>query len=237
MAGDWIKLAVDLPEKPEVWQIAGMVGIDADSVVGKLVKVWRWFDAHTEDGNAHSVTYALVDHIAGATGFGEAMALAGWLEQSGTILRIPNFSRHNGKTAKNRALTAKRVASHKSKSNADTSNEVTHCALATALPREEKRREEKAATVVALTVDLPDWIDREAWDGFAAMRKRERHPLTDRAAKLIVRELTKFRDEGIDPNASLDQSTRNGWRDVFRPKGAATKPAGNDLPDFMRGAI
>ena len=114
MAGDWIKMDVRLPEKPEVWQIAGMCGIEVDAVVGKLLKVWGWFDAHTESGNAAGVTYPLVDHVAGVTGFAEAMSFCGWLVQDGTSLILPNFDRHNGKTAKNRILTAKRVAARQS---------------------------------------------------------------------------------------------------------------------------
>jgi len=131
MAGDWIKMDTDLPEKPEVWQIAGTLGLDPDAVVGKLFKVWRWFDKHTESGNAANVTYPLLDSLVGVTGFAEAMVFAGWLVQDGRNLVIPNFDRHNGKTAKNRALTAKRVAKSR---NAD----VTLAPLA----REEKRREE-----------------------------------------------------------------------------------------------
>jgi hypothetical protein len=64
----------------------------------------------------------------------------------------------------------------------------------------------------------PDWIAREAWDGFVAMRKRERHPLTARAAVLIISELNRMRERGHDPTAVLDTSTRNGWRDVYAPK-------------------
>lgn len=131
MAGDWLKVEVSLPEKPEVWRIARITGLDPDCVVGKLFKVWRWFDAHTESGNAASVTYALVDSITSVTGFAEAMVFAGWLEQSGSDLSLPNFARHNGKTAKNRALTAKRVGKLR---NAPI--------VTSALPREEKRREE-----------------------------------------------------------------------------------------------
>lgn len=120
--------------------MAGILSIDPDAVVGKLLKVWRWFDAHTESGNATGVTFALVDSKAGVNGFAEAMNFVGWLIQDGRELRLPNFYRHNGKTAKNRALTAKRVASHKGKSNAEGNAEVT----VDALPREEKRREEKS---------------------------------------------------------------------------------------------
>jgi hypothetical protein len=150
MAGDWLKMEVDLPEKPEVWRIASIVGIDADTVVGKLLKVWRWFDAHTEDGNALGVTYPLVDHVAGVTGFAEAMALCGWLVQSGSVMSIPHFDRHNGKTAKNRALTAKRVAKCKEKGNGESNAR----SVTTALPREEKRREEKEQEPASASADF-----------------------------------------------------------------------------------
>ena len=306
MAGDWLKMEVNLPEKPEVWQIAGILRIDPDAVVGKLLKVWRWFDAHTENGNANGVGFAVVDAAAGVVGFAEAMSLCGWLQQVGTSLQLPKFESHNGKTAKTRAETARRVAKHKAgKGN----SEVTRCTLprplvaavklrdnatcvycgrregeyvppetardaamcidhvvplsqgggddienlvcacsacnlfksdrtpeecglpwpkddsgnafgnrsrvTSALPREEKRREEKKAPAATPGPDLPDWISTEAWEGFDAMRRKSRHPLTPRAAKLVVNELAKLRAAGHDPNAVLDQSTRNGWRDVF----------------------
>lgn len=142
MAGDWLKMSVNLPDKPEVWQIAGMLAIEADSVVGKLLRVWAWFDAHTEDGNAVGVTYPLVDRVAGVAGFAEAMVFAGWLHQNGSVMTVPHFERHNGKTAKNRALTNERVAKHR-KSN-DESNAGSNAGTVTkTVTREEKRREEK----------------------------------------------------------------------------------------------
>ena len=71
------------------------------------------------------------------------MAFAGWLVQDGRNLVIPNFDRHNGKTAKDRGLTAKRVAKNKAKGNAGANVGVTLAPLPDALPREEKRREEE----------------------------------------------------------------------------------------------
>jgi hypothetical protein len=70
---------VNLPDKPEVWQMAGMLGVEADSVVGKLLRVWAWFDAHTEDGNAVGVTYPLVDRVAGVARFrgGDGVCVGG----------------------------------------------------------------------------------------------------------------------------------------------------------------
>ncbi len=146
MAGDWIKFETATSDKPEVWAMAQSLGIDADAVVGKLLRVWAWFDQQTQEGNAvgngasvtSSVTKALLDRRVGVSGFCDSMILSGWMADDGHSLTLPNFDRHNGKTAKTRAMTAKRVASHKAKSNAGS---VTS-SVSDALPREEKRREE-----------------------------------------------------------------------------------------------
>jgi uncharacterized protein YdaU (DUF1376 family) len=61
----------------------------------------------------------------------------------------------------------------------------------------------------------PDWIPKDAWQGFEAMRTKIRKPMTDRARKLIVCELEKLRNRGEDPVAVLEQSERNSWQDVF----------------------
>lgn len=141
MAGDWLKFEVNTPEKPEVLAITIAMGWDdPDLTVGKLLRVWRWFDQHTEEGNAENVTPALLDRIIGVTGFCQAMANVGWLSIEDDGVRLPNFDRHNGKTAKNRSLTAKRVANHKT--NAKSNAEGNDASVSGALPREEKNREE-----------------------------------------------------------------------------------------------
>jgi hypothetical protein len=139
MAGDWIKFETATPDKPEVCEIANELNIDPDAVVGKLLRIWCWFDQQTENGNAPSVSKMLLDRLVGVTGFCKIVIDCGWMLDDGKQLSLPHFDRHNGKTAKNRALTAKRVASHKAKSNADGNEQLTPDAL----PKEEKRREEK----------------------------------------------------------------------------------------------
>lgn len=138
MALEWIKFELHTSNKPEVWEIASKLGIDPDAVVGKLLRVWGWFSNQTTDGNAPSVTKALLDRDCGVTGFCEAMIEAKWMIEENGMIRLPNFDRHNSQTAKTRALTAKRVASHKSKANARS---VTS-GVTSALPREDKIREE-----------------------------------------------------------------------------------------------
>ena len=140
MAGDWIKFETATSDKPEVWAIADDLGIDPDAVVGKLLRVWAWFDQHTTDGSAKVTLVALLDRLVGVTGFCKSLTNVGWLSNDGEVISIPNFDSHNGETAKKRCQTAKRVAKHKNK--AANNAKVTQPPLAKALPREEKRREE-----------------------------------------------------------------------------------------------
>lgn len=133
MAGDWIKFEVSTPEKQEVLAITVAMGWDdPDLTVGKLLRVWRWFDQHTVDGNGHGVSAALLDRIAGVTGFASAMEKVGWLSVTDDGIELSNFGRHNGETAKSRALTAKRVAKHKANAEANaTGNDKGNAANVT----------------------------------------------------------------------------------------------------------
>lgn len=79
---------------------------------------------------------------------------------------------------------------------------------------------------------LPNWIDREAWDGFVAMRRAmKKVPFTARAEALVVKELYKIKAAGHCPNAALDQSTLNGWRDVYVPKDKSIQQVKNDAAE------
>jgi hypothetical protein len=136
MAGDWIKFEKTTPDKPEVFEIAGKLGIDPDAVVGKLLRVWSWFDSHTENGNAPVTVRPLLDRITGVTGLVQTLIDVGWIADDGIQMSVSNFSRHNGETAKNRALAKERVNKHRSKSNAKCNG----ASVTSPLP--EKRREE-----------------------------------------------------------------------------------------------
>lgn len=136
MAGDWMKIDLELSDKPEVHGIASMLNIDPDAVVGKLVRIWQWFDKHTVDGNAYGVTVALVDRLANVIGFGEAMMFVGWLEQHDKTLHMPKFDRHTSQSAKTRALGGKRQKKLRTKGDAESNGK----SVTKSLP--EKRREE-----------------------------------------------------------------------------------------------
>jgi hypothetical protein len=65
---------------------------------------------------------------------------------------------------------------------------------------------------------LPDWMPKEAWEGYVEMRKKIKKPLTDRAIGLKITALEKFRASGFDVSEILDQSTANDWTDIYEPK-------------------
>ena len=125
--------------------MAATLGIDQDAVVGKLIRVWIWADQQSRDGHALSVTKAFLDRVTFQPGFADSMESAGWLTNDGN-LSLPNFDRHNGETAKKRALSNRRKALSRnghadvpemSRSERDQNRDQR---------REEKRREENTTT-------------------------------------------------------------------------------------------
>ena len=216
MAGDWIKVEIGTPDKPEVWDIAARLNIDPDAVFGKLFRVWSWFDQHSENGNATRVTKMLLDRAVGVTGFCDAMCSAGWMLDDGRIVSLPNFGRHNGETAKSRALTAKRVQKYKRNNNAHGNGAVTHEVTDKALPREEKRREEKETT--PLPPSSPEGLNADAWNEWDAYRKQAKLRAVKRASVLKQQRWLVSQGPPDIQQRIVDQSIRNNWQGLFELK-------------------
>lgn len=191
MAGDWIKLQKDTPDKPEVLAIASRMNLDPDAVVGKLVRIWSWFDTHTLDGNAMSVTYALLDRLAGVTGFAEQMTFVGWLNQDGHVLSLPNFEYHNGETAKKRALGKNRQDKYRNNDESDAKSDapsVTKTSL-------EKRREEKSTDIKkekATGVACPPDVSEQVWNDWLQLRKTKKASVTETVIRGARNEASKI---------------------------------------------
>ncbi len=104
----WVKWTKGLTRKREVVAIAAALGIGRHETAARLMEVWEWADDNTTGCHVPSVTQTFLDEIAGVTGFAAAMVSVGWLSVSADGLTFPNFERHNGDTAKSRALAAER---------------------------------------------------------------------------------------------------------------------------------
>lgn len=216
MAGEWLKFDANTPEKPEVFAITAKMGWDdPDLTVGKLLRIWRWFDQHTIDGNAPSVTLALLDRVAGVSGFAFAMCEAGWLIETESGLQLPNFSRHNGKTAKDRVLTAKRVAAHKikeQKTNAQGNAPSVSSSVSGALPRtrtrtrtrtreeEVKVRNTKGREISKSTENTAMSPNGDVGVVFAYWKEIHGHPkarLDDKRKRLLAHALKEYPPEDL----------------------------------------
>lgn len=79
MSGDWIKMSADLSEDPIVITMAGRLGVDVFSVVGRLHRIWSWADRHLSDGLALGITPEWIDSYVMLDGFSMALIESGWL--------------------------------------------------------------------------------------------------------------------------------------------------------------
>lgn len=201
-------MELSTPDKPEVLRMARILGIDKDAVLGKLFRVWAWFDKNTVDGHVDGVVSTDVDGVVLQVGFTSAMQQVGWFEfdDDAQWVRLVNFDRHNGETAKNRALKNKR----QSKWRANVDGNVDAKPSTDASTREEKRREEKKK-------EIKNTITSEQFDVFWKL-----WPATDRRTNK-AKCLAKWKADRLDDNAAeilshvtaLKQTQK--WRDGYEP--------------------
>jgi len=204
MAGDWIKMRTNIDTDWRVIQISAELNLPELHVVGCLWKLWTWADQHTVDGNAIRVTDVTLDRFTSVTGFANAMRSVGWLCGENGSLCFPNFSEHNGSTAKKRAETKERVAKHR---NAKGVTDVTLNVLPEKR-REEKRREEDIKKKPAPLLK-PDGIEDRAWGDWLAVRKKHRKgPPTESVMAKIEREAAKA---GITLGLAIQASAEYEW--------------------------
>jgi hypothetical protein len=186
MAGDWIKIEHTLPDKPEIDALAVALGIDHDAVVGKLVRLWVWADQQTVSGEAIPVTEPFLNRITNCPGFASALVDVGWMKWRNGRIYLPKFDRHNGQTAKSRALTSCRMKRLRDGAN------VTEASP-------EKRREEKRREDIGEVSPMTPLIHTGG---------------SQRFSKPTVEEVAAYcaeRSNGIDANAFVDYYESKGW--------------------------
>jgi hypothetical protein len=181
----WIKAEHETPDKPEVFELAHLLQLSPDDVLGKLWRTWVWFDQQTTDGNAPSVTQTVLDTRIGVTGWCVALVKVGWLSIDGIGLHVTHFDRHNGATAKNRALTKKRVDKHRTCNAPIVTPSGNGPSVTKALPEKRRVREEKKEELLPLALagggDGAESNSSETPNSSNG-KPRERRPLWDWAA-------------------------------------------------------
>lgn len=117
----WIKFEKDLQMDPRVLRMAKALEMrnagalqGVTLVCGALVRLWCIADSHVGDDDVLDLSAAHVDELLGIPGFCELLP-ADWMEIGDGVVKLPGFHAHNGTAAKKRAVTAKRVAAHRSR--------------------------------------------------------------------------------------------------------------------------
>jgi len=215
--------------------------------------------------NASLLSKIAIDRIAFMPGFADALIHAGWLIQEDDSLFFVNFERHNGKNSKNRALTNERV--NKSRNLKRNSNAKSNAVSVTpadqkALPEEEEEEEEDKKLkdppippkeqpaknkFDPFSVELPEWLSPALWAEWVEYRKALRKPIkTSQGANGSIRELDKYRGEGIPPEQVIRHSIAREYQGLYPPKDIPASRSGsrdvnavsqpdNSIPDGFTG--
>jgi hypothetical protein len=249
MAGDWIKMRIDLQTHPKVFRIVSALKADRLRVIGGLHIAWSVFDTHSADGVLVGYTVEAMDAVIGWPGFTQAMIDVQWasIDDDGSLV-MPRFDEHNGASAKRRAndnerkREARKAVSVRNVSASDADKLRT---------REEKRREEKKEQDQEQGADAPaksdkfdpltakpDNVSEKAWADWCQHRKEIRKPLTAKSCEQQAKALAGH----VAPDQVLAISIANGWTGIFPDKSASnvhhlpsSRHTGFDQRDYKAG--
>lgn len=214
MSFEWIKMRVDLQTHPKVVRILSAMRphdvhnvTDKFRVIGGLHAVWSVFDTHSVDGVLTGYTPETLDHIIGWEGFATAMMKVGWLVFDGAeTLSLPEFSEHNGQSAKRRAEDQKRKRMSRTcpQSVRNLSSEYAdNLRTESGLEREREKKELKEGDAIAPPAGNPPVLALvEPSEPIATTRKpRAKNPAFDAAIGILGEPslvAKKIRDCGAD---------------------------------------
>lgn len=113
MAGDWIKIEHATADKPEITRAAEMLGIPRRECLGLFFDFWLWLDKNLSAScpdSVRNVSRNSLDSVLHCPGFAATLESIGWgkWDDKTWKLHVINAERHNGNTAKTRALDATR---------------------------------------------------------------------------------------------------------------------------------
>ena len=145
------------------------------------------------------------------------------VERHGSDIRvtIPNLLKYRDEYSKKSGHTPDTVRTRTEGAGEGDTHTEKKGVCVPVLPQ---KPEEQKTRIGAGDDSLPLWLDRESWAGFLEMRKKIKKPMTDKAAKIAIGKLERWRAEGYDPTMVLNEAIMNNWQGLWIPKGPDGKP-------------
>jgi hypothetical protein len=218
MAGDWIKMRVELWDHPKIVRLASALKADRTAVVGALFRTWALADQYSTDGYIDGYSGEVLDAAVGIGGWAASLAQVGWLVVGPDGISIPRFEEHNGQSAKRRAQDADRKRAVRKMSASEADGERTECGP-------EKRREDGSVRPFVATEHADEWPEarRLAREAARKLWPSRQKPLAERDRD----ELLKF--------AFLSRARFS--EDFLADAIAATLKQGKNKPAYLRGVV
>ena len=114
---NFIRLRGELAEGRKVFRVADALYCDRDKALGVMCRWLLWVDANCESADT-GLDWGQVDELLGCEGVFRALEAIGWVELREGTVRVLEFEKHLSPTAKERQLTAARVAACKARKRA-----------------------------------------------------------------------------------------------------------------------
>lgn len=221
----WIQVHQNLFSHPKLLMLSRDINEDRLVTMSRLILLWWWALDVTRDGALLNCDARVIATVMSWNGDAEVLLRAlinnGWIdENTDGCLSIHDWKDYGGKFTIEREQARERQKRYR---NAHVTRNTSVTSPSDDAYREDKNRlqnnNKETSKKVETETLLPSWIEQETWDGFIAMRRKIRKPMTDYAKKLMVEKLTNARVAGHDANELLKEATINSWQSVvIRPK-------------------
>ena len=86
----------------------------------------------------------------------------------------------------------------------------------------------------------PTCVTEESWEAFIELRRRkgQRAPLTEYAARMVIRRLMEAYQQGYDAQHMIDEAIEKGWTTVYAgpntPKASRSAKETKEMLDSMK---
>lgn len=155
-AGDWIQIDDDLPQKPEFLRLLTTTGVDVDTLIGRLVRLWTYVDRHTTVALIRNLSAVSLAHVAGGDENFWRACEGEWLRITKEGIEIQGYKKRFSKSAKRRALDAKRKSAVRPQSVRTKADKRPHGPGTT----EENRTEENRRVETVVNGQSTDRVNR-----------------------------------------------------------------------------